>query len=469
MQKNNEMKSLLLLLLVAVAAQLVVGARQGGNLTVKVIHMSDFHYDPLFGTAGAVGPCTSNSTRKSGLPGCDSSVEMLHGGLEAVARTIVDLDIDVAAIIYTGDWFRHDMDKNAAIANETALAFQIIDTMTAAMSANLSAHLARHERRRAAAAPGRPVKKRVVEFVHAPHVPGAMSVSLGNEDHLKDYHFDFKKPSTVVQKFASSLRSTGFLDDKQARMVGKCAFYSHVVAGFASPRLRVVVLNTLLWANKLKPALKASDTDPCGMLSFLGAELAKARRNGERVYVASHIPPVFTQWRSDFFTKYVALMTQYNDVVSAQFYGHTHRFQFCALTSKGAGISPAFVGGPFTRVSHTTSDFGVYDVDSQYRVADIHQVTLVAGATDPRAPSSWAMGPSFKAAMNVADLSAPSLYQLAYNMRHNSAYDGIFQKYFAFDQGGRVVNGTTCDTLCKHVNTCMLIAFDPVSAALCMI
>jgi hypothetical protein len=468
---------------------------------IKLFHLSDFHYDPFYGTSCAM--CTagqSPSAQKSGYPGCDSSAEMVKGTLRAVARTIVDLNVDEAIIVYTGDWFRHGMRDQCLLnhgqGSSAAVGKEIMDFIFQAFEDDLYNYTAQYEAsRRLAGFPSRKNRGRRFHVLPVGHhnVGGSASqrssgrtilkpvTNIGNEDgggdaldlQGLDYYFNVTAPPLPMRDFANKLQSKNYLQPNEAQMYAKCGYTSTEIM---DGKIRVIVLNTLLWAIQLKPKPTSSEMqDPCGQLAWLKQEMNTARSNGgQKIYIQSHIPPLFGFWNfleASYFSTFANLLEENNDLVSGIFFGHIHRFQYGVISSPTNGarnIVPFWLGGPVTRASKTIPDFGVYDIDpTNFTITDVRQNSITSNATDPLQPSSWSLGTSFKTAMGLSDLSSNSLYNLAQNFRRNSSYNNVFQTYLAFEQGGYIPDGVTCTGSCQNIAACELISFTVGEDALC--
>ena len=101
-------------------------------------------------------------------------------------------------------------------------------------------------------------------------------------------------------------------------------------------KLRIIVLNTVVYSKKLvsdPPLADPTVDDPFGQLAWMQSRLEAARRDGVKVYLTGHIPPIQESyvysighrfWNPPFVMRYYALVKEYKDVVAAHLYGHTH-------------------------------------------------------------------------------------------------------------------------------------------------
>jgi sphingomyelin phosphodiesterase acid-like 3 len=421
-------------LAVALTAALAVDAER------TVLHFSDFHYDPFFGTALGFGPCngTRGGVTPYGVPGCDASLHLVETALRDGAAQTAALP-QPPLLLYTGDWLRHEM---ASLPNATGVAHDIIATLIPLIKNAAGARVIAH-----------------------PQLP----VALGNEDFIPDYHFDVNAPgrNPLLNHWGDAFHAADLLNGTQAAEFKQCGFTSMAVAADAAgdAPLLVVMLNTVLFAKKLMPPSAAAD--PCGELAWLGGRLAWARANAHRVYTTAHIPPVREHaskskhgklevqmlWHDDIFEAYTALMKSYRDVVAAQFFGHTHHVSFLVTDHKHpAHVAPAFVGGPLTRESLTNPCYGIATAGANWTVAEYRQRYLT-----PRS-FEWSDGRRLRADFRLPDLSAPSLY--AFGARLAGPRSANFSAYYQMHMGGWASTAAVaaCGATCRRMTGCATIA-----------
>lgn len=461
-------------------------ANAAASAGVKIYHLSDFHFDPLQNTTRcSVGPCNGRTdVPPSGMPGCDSGWLNVVGSVRAVARAIAaDTATSSVAVIVTGDFDRHKLWDNCTGSAPLDMATDIISRISEMMQRELSLSVEQHQQRlfRATGLHAHTRKKSIaLHFSPGFGAPsqspsGAVSVVQGNNDHAtNDYFMNISSSShPLLDVWSQKLTQHKILDNATATQFRQCGFFGKQLV----PGLRVVTLNTLVWSVSLQPPLTdAQKQDPCGQFAFLAAELADARNKNQKVVIMSHIGPIpFALWQQQYVDRFKAALA--DKVIVAGFFGHIHRFSFGAMSS-AAGFPPLFAGGPITRVSHTNPDVTVYELDAvSFAVTDVRQIFLRPDAVkqrlDPRDEGSWKMSPSFKDAMGLSSLGADQLYALGHKMRfdNDAATNALFLKYWSFVQGmgGDVASTAKCDELCRIEHTCAAIAFDIVSAGLCVV
>eukprot|EP00735_Rhodelphis_limneticus_P014162 TRINITY_DN8162_c0_g1::TRINITY_DN8162_c0_g1_i1::g.7194::m.7194 TRINITY_DN8162_c0_g1::TRINITY_DN8162_c0_g1_i1::g.7194 ORF type:complete len:491 (+),score=41.90,sp/Q55GC7/SGMD_DICDI/32.68/8e-49,Metallophos/PF00149.23/1.6e-07 TRINITY_DN8162_c0_g1_i1:36-1475(+) len=105
--------------------------------------------------------------------------------------------------------------------------------------------------------------------------------------------------------------------------------------------LRVIILNTIYYSTSADPIQTGSD--PCGQFDWLSRQLEQAAEKGEKVYLASHIPPGVSikretldyeiLWQDKFISKYEEILHKHSDIIVMNFFGHTHRDEFRVMSS----------------------------------------------------------------------------------------------------------------------------------------
>ena len=371
--------------LLALAGCLVLfGAFPAAAGGPRMYILSDVHYDPYYGLSDGVGGCTNPF---SGT-GCDSSHTLLTSALtDFFARAAVDTD---GVYLYLGDVVRHKMadftDSNASTSNgklkpEYNIVAKIAETVWQAI-------------KNASSAAG--LSQLPANFaVH----PNFMTV-LGNEDCVPDYYYN--ESSTyhpALTSLTKGLVDSGMLGAEEAALFGRCAFYSRV---FPGTNLRVVALNTVLYSIQHGPDTQLG-ADPCGQFVWLSKELAAARAAGHRVHIIGHVVPYAVKWYRQYQESYATILAKYADVVSVQWFAHTHMFSYVAIAQDNTappgflapsitprdGNNPSYISVDFTDQPDASSS----RTTSKWLVNQIHHRFINVGSAGQTA--QWLDGQTF--------------------------------------------------------------------------
>jgi sphingomyelin phosphodiesterase acid-like 3 len=406
------------------------------------LHLSDLHLDPFFGTDRAVAKekrCRHADTPWFGVPGCDTSLGMMRSALQSAASalaTTISQSPPAAqnatpVVYYTGDWLRHDMTD---LADPVAIAIDIVGNITAEF--NEAFNLTQF---------GGGGGGGGVRLIHHPVIP----VSYGNEDFIPDYHFNVTNAGNVpfMHDMARAMQRAGiFTTASQVANFAYCGYAAHEVDPGA---LRAVALNTLIYTMQVNPTTTVAD--PCGQFAWLRLQLESARSSGEKVHILSHIPPALPFWKGSYFNMYKAMLIEFSDVVSAQFYGHIHRFGYMA--SANDAMAPLFLGGPITRISKTAPDFTVMPLGGAAGDVVLDRVQYVF----ENVTQVWAPLHSLRDVLSLPDLTTPSLRNASIAMLRGHD-DTLFDRYYKMFQGGYATRSP--DLADRLAIPCLSLAFD---------
>ncbi|KAI0221359.1 hypothetical protein L0F63_002569 [Massospora cicadina] len=320
---------------------------------LRILHLSDLHYDREY-VEGAEADCNkpiccqldSNSdvsnkrikrpASKWGEYTCDASKAMLMSMLNR-ASAMYNYDM----VLFTGDLPAHDMWKEAEHRSKATEqeAFQLI--------------------------------KRY--FNSTPIYP-----TIGNHESVPLNQFPFKPMSPngfYLYKFMAEQWS-GWLGPDQLKRVSDVGYYSvnH------SDRLKILVLNNnLFYTYNYYALLDPTNPDPNGMFSWMISELQGAEAAGQRVYIASHIPPGSTDFYQHWSDSYHRIIERYAHLLSAQFYGHLHTDEFEVFyagdrKTEASAINTAYLAPSMSTMNGINPSFRVYTVDAaSYEVVDYVQ------------------------------------------------------------------------------------------------
>ncbi|PWV11084.1 hypothetical protein C3747_63g134 [Trypanosoma cruzi] len=389
---------------------------------MQVTFASDIHYDPFYGGPDAFG----TACRSAGLPlvrrGCESSADFVKYWASDMATR------KSACTFVTGDLQRHDFPSLKTTVTAT---FGFVIERLAAVSPNKTPS-------------GRP----------------SVLVALGNNDVVPDYYFDVTRiPSRVILEEASVMQKNGVLMADEAQQFQQCGYYLRVV----SPKLRVIVLHTLLWCNRIVPAIPDGEEDPCSQFKFLTTELENARKANSKVIIMSHIPPMSNIWKvleggnftsvaEDMYWKplyqkrFNQLMREYSDTVTVQLYGHTHLFYYQALSG----------GVPFFIVPAISP---LYGNAPSYFIAQLDNKSLsLKSLTQRYFDYDWTNGvlveDLFGDLTDTASLRASAMRLVT--------DDKLWAKYVRLCGGGvgsdKLFPGGKCNSWCRKVIACSMVS-----------
>ncbi|XP_066145525.1 sphingomyelin phosphodiesterase-like isoform X2 [Euwallacea fornicatus] len=311
--------------------------------TFNVLHISDFHYDPLY-TPGKTKDCRepfccqrdqTDGDPASGTCGywseytkTDSSEALVD---EAI-RKANEFDFDY--VYFTGDIVSHRVWGTSVEGNTEDLKLVFRKMKSAFKDKPIYIAIGNHE--------SNPEN----EFPLNATVDASLSC---------EWLYDL-----IISEFSQWLPE----EAKQDLMKG--GYYS------VSPRkgFRVVVLNSILayldnwWLN-------LNDVDPLGQLAWLSKTLKEAEDNGEVVHILAHIPGGKYNLLKVWSREYHKIIERFSNSIAAQFNGHTHKDQIMVYYSSsntseainvainGASIMPDNSNPSFKIINVDNSNFDV--------------------------------------------------------------------------------------------------------------
>ncbi|XP_049533199.1 sphingomyelin phosphodiesterase-like [Anopheles darlingi] len=182
------------------------------------------------------------------------------------------------------------------------------------------------------------------------------------------------------------------------------------------PGFRVIALNnndcyTFNWWILYQPdALR-------NQLQWLHDVLLQAERAGEKVHILSHLPvssDCFSVWQRE----YRRVLERFRDTVSAQFHGHTHKDEFnvfYAAEDPQYAVAVAWNGGSGTAHTNVNPNYVVYYVNPEtYEVTDFesYAYNLTAANLEPNQRPEWFRMYSFQEEFGLSDLSPAGIDEL---------------------------------------------------------
>ena len=179
------------------------------------------------------------------------------------------------------------------------------------------------------------------------------------------------------------------------------------------------------------------------MMTWFEGQLANLRENGKRAYVLQHHPAL--SCFSNFSDYYSPLVAEYDDVIAAAFYGHTHEDQYYVMNG-GSSEQPVpgvvgYVASTATPQGLKNPAFRIYDVDAvtgdvldyyHYRL-DLQKQGLINNNSTNAPKPVWELVYQASQAYNLTSLDAQSWYNLGLQMITD---DDLFTTYYVNYPGG---------------------------------
>ncbi|KXJ72006.1 hypothetical protein RP20_CCG019143 [Aedes albopictus] len=357
-----------------------------GPNDIKVIHITDLHYDPLY-LVGHNAVCNRPACCRSdqGIPDnvleragkwgdyrdCDSPWDAVDDVIDHVATN----HPDAAYIYHTGDIIDHGVWETSIPHNVQSM--------------------------------NRVYNKLIEKFPNKP----VFNIIGNHEAHPTNVF----APSTVTQQqfsmewlysYSADMWSN-WLPQATQSTIRHGGYYTMLVR----PGFRIVGLNnqdcyTFNWWILWKPDYLANQ------MQWLHDVLLQAEQNNEKVHILAHIP--YSSSGSTFRIcqrEFRRIVERFYDTISGQFNGHTHRDEFNVFYSRenpAHAINVAWNGGSTTAFSNINPNYIVYYVDpATYQVTDFE--SYIFNLTDanrfPDRRPEWFQLYSFAREFNMHNLS----------------------------------------------------------------
>ncbi|XP_078034652.1 sphingomyelin phosphodiesterase 1 [Augochlora pura] len=199
--------------------------------------------------------------------------------------------------------------------------------------------------------------------------------------------------------------------------------------------------------------------DPDNQLQWLSDTLLNAEKKQEFVHILSHIPANSNSCLKTWEREYLKIINRFSHLIKAQFNGHTHNDEMKIFyNSSPLPQNIAWNGGSITSYSKLNPNYKVYNINaSNYAVSDYQNWMYDLGSAnkDPYKNPTWFKSYSFKTEYGLPDLSAKSIHNWLHAAINNET---LINKYYInfFKQAKPSLQGN-CNLDCKKQYLCRAI------------
>ncbi|KAG7154577.1 Sphingomyelin phosphodiesterase-like 2 [Homarus americanus] len=373
-----------------------------GMPTLKVLHLSDTHFDPEYreGSNADCGEplcCRANSgpvkspDKRAGLWGdfrkCDTPLRTIESMLDNIAYLHPDIDY----IIWTGDLPPHDIWNQTRESNLNVVRATVQQLVDYFPYTPIFPALGNHE-----AAP--------VNSFPPPFIMGDYGVSWLYDE------LDHQWQRWLPQSTSPTVR--------------KGAFYS------------VLELQWFIY------------------------ELQGAEDRGEKVHILGHIPPGHHDCLKVWSHNYYTIINRFESTITAQFFGHTHYDEFELFYdeyNRHRVTNIAYIGPSVTSYYKLNPGYRIYTIEGDYTgsrklVMDHETWVMNLDEANRDGVPRWYQLYSAQRAYNMRNLLPQEWNSLVYKM---ALEDELFEKYLRFYWKNSVAR-EECDAECKKRMLCDL-------------
>jgi sphingomyelin phosphodiesterase acid-like 3 len=396
--------------------------------TGVVLSLADFHFDPfydpmLFPALVRSAPADwtpifeGSQVTGYGQYGKDSNYNLFVSALRHAALAAPEAEI----ILLAGDWLAHGFAESyyehAGNRDPQGL-YEFIDKTIAFLTQRIREQFPR----------------------------AAIYPALGNEDsYCGDYQLqpggEFLRRTAETWKvfFTNGDNERAFL-----RMFPAGGYYA--VSARATPKHRVIVLNTVFFSANYRNQCGNPQDDPAGdEIRWLAAQLKDAAAKDEKVWLLYHIPPgidasstaaatsanpVVSFWQSGYLENFLALLDQYRDTIIFTLAGHAHMDDFRLVrdgrTNRSSflvvtpAISPIFENNPGLHVlSYDRKTFSILDYTT-------YQLDLAAAGPSQH----WKEEYRFSRAYRLFPVTGSALETLLRSLQKDAQPRAMYSRYY---------------------------------------
>lgn len=218
------------------------------------------------------------------------------------------------------------------------------------------------------------------------------------------------------------------------------------------PGFRIIAINSNYCA-RLNAWALFDPRDPAGHLKWLAAELQAAEDAGDKVHIIGHVPPDNRECTQAWLHNFIRIVDRYQEIILAQFYGHTHRDEFRLLyspTDDTKVIGTEFIGPSLTPFTENNPAYRVYHMNQQGYLLD-HETFFfnLTEANQAGGEPRWQREYSAAEDLNVTTLGPRGWQELHQRLTED---DDLFKRFYRyFYRGSDVKMDQTCDAQCKNV------------------
>lgn len=229
------------------------------------------------------------------------------------------------------------------------------------------------------------------------------------------------------------------------------------------PGLRLVVINNM-YCYRCNFFLYEyrNITDLGNQFTWLIDQLQAAEDAGEKVYIASHIPPQNWACMIHYAKTFEYIVDRYENTIANQFYGHTHQDEFFVqydVATRTRPISTGYISPSLTTYQNQNPAYRIYQVNARTKfVTNIYTFISDLPALNKLGKSgipTWKYLYDAKREYNLKDLSPSSWAKLIGQMEPNNSQ--LFHNFMVNRQAGHYSEDCTgrCqwDRLCNVKNS----------------
>jgi len=285
---------------------------------------------------------------------------------------------------------------------------------------------------------------------------------IGNHDSYPQHQFPAK--NYWVYEVAARLWKQ-FLPEDAVTTLKEGGYYALTI----TKGLRLIVLNTVIYYHQ-NEKIPTTEKDPGGQIAWMRKELAEAEKNGQVVYIASHIPPGSTSdpMHTEFVKPFLDGMKGYHHIIRGSFWGHLHKDTWQLLGDTSSGSTDY-------HVAHLASTLGtktgknpsfrryIFDDSKTFQIDDWTTFYMDLPADNKAKKITWKELYSAKSAFGISNASPSQMHSLTTKLKTDNA---LFEKAYKHQTAGAPRG--SCNAACRKEYVCLIFHAYPTEYKKCI-
>ncbi|KAK7063316.1 Sphingomyelin phosphodiesterase [Halocaridina rubra] len=228
------------------------------------------------------------------------------------------------------------------------------------------------------------------------------------------------------------------------------------------PGFRIISLNSMFGYSS-NVWLTENSTDLASELFWLEAELGKAEAAGEHVHLLGHIPPGIVSAERTWSREYNRIIWRYENIIRAQFFGHTHSDEYEVFLEDDRAIGVAYIAPSQTPWHNYNPSYRIYIVDGDRPYTTrlvLDHTTFIMNLTEAHETnvSRWYGLYNTKRDYEMASLTPSDWLDLSYRMAENrTLFDLYWRNYLS---AADPALAEECDDICYEQRLCDTVTSD---------
>lgn len=198
------------------------------------------------------------------------------------------------------------------------------------------------------------------------------------------------------------------------------------------PGFRLLTINSNYCA-RLNPWQLYDPIDPGHQLKWLAGELFEAEKAGDVVHIIGHVPPDHRECTQSWLYNYIRIIERFQNIIKAQYYGHTHRDEFRIIYGLKEPKNPIgfeLISPSITSYSQTNPAYRIYTIDDKTFEIIEHETyffNLTDTNTGGKVKPEWKLEYKSSEALGFTPLNPVNFHSLL-NKLNNDPLE--FEKYY---------------------------------------